>query len=71
MTSARPYSARLDDQQALAELRRCAGSHFDPQVVEALALMLERERDGATDPLALLDAGGGIATTGSDLAPAG
>ena len=71
MTSARPYATRLDDQQAMAELRRCAGSQFDPQVVDAFALTLQGERDGESDPLAALDAGAGIATGGSDLAPAG
>ena len=71
ITSARPYAARLDDQHALAELRRCAGSQFDPQVVEAFALMLQRQRDARADPLAALDADAGIAATGSDLAPAG
>ena len=36
MTSNRPYSAASPDAEALAELRRCAGSQFDPVVVEAL-----------------------------------
>ncbi len=36
MTSDRPYSRAIAASDALAELRRCAGSQFDPTVVEAL-----------------------------------
>ena len=36
MTRARPYGAPLELDQALAELERCAGTQFDPEVVEAL-----------------------------------
>jgi HD-GYP domain-containing protein (c-di-GMP phosphodiesterase class II) len=35
MTSDRPYQLAISTTQALAELRRCAGSQFDPAVVEA------------------------------------
>src|SRR5207253_8614016 len=34
MTSNRPYQAAVPQDEALAELRRCAGSHFDPVLVE-------------------------------------
>jgi diguanylate cyclase (GGDEF)-like protein/putative nucleotidyltransferase with HDIG domain len=38
MTSFRPYRrGRASHEQALAELRRCAGTQFDPAVVEAFA----------------------------------
>jgi two-component system, cell cycle response regulator len=37
MTTNRPYRSALTVEAALAELRRCAGSQFDPAVVEALA----------------------------------
>jgi diguanylate cyclase (GGDEF)-like protein/putative nucleotidyltransferase with HDIG domain len=37
MTSDRVYRSRLTTQAALAELERCAGTQFDPQVVHALA----------------------------------
>jgi diguanylate cyclase (GGDEF)-like protein len=40
MTADRPYSAARTPQQAAAELRRSAGSHFDPTVVEALLAVL-------------------------------
>jgi HD-GYP domain-containing protein (c-di-GMP phosphodiesterase class II) len=36
MTSDRPYRARRPLEEALEELRRCAGAHFDPRVVDAL-----------------------------------
>jgi two-component system, cell cycle response regulator len=35
MTSDRPYRAAVSDAAALAELRRCAGTQFDPVVVDA------------------------------------
>jgi diguanylate cyclase (GGDEF)-like protein len=37
MTSSRPYAAQRSVPEAVAELRRCAGSQFDPSVVDALA----------------------------------
>jgi diguanylate cyclase (GGDEF)-like protein len=37
MTSDRVYRSRLSSHDALMELRRCAGSQFDPEVVAALA----------------------------------
>jgi two-component system, cell cycle response regulator len=43
MTSARPYRVALSVDEALAELRRCAGTQFDPAVVAAfLAEQAER-----------------------------
>jgi diguanylate cyclase (GGDEF)-like protein/PAS domain S-box-containing protein len=45
MVSDRPYRAPLSSVQALAELRRCAGTQFDPDVVEVFCQVLtERER---------------------------
>ena len=35
MTSERPYRAAGTWEEAVAEIERCAGSHFDPHVVEA------------------------------------
>jgi diguanylate cyclase (GGDEF)-like protein/PAS domain S-box-containing protein len=45
MVSDRPYRAPLTSVQALAELRRCAGAQFDPDVVHVLSdILAERER---------------------------
>ena len=40
MTTNRAYRVARTADQALDELRRCAGTHFDPRVVEALAAAL-------------------------------
>ena len=40
MTSDRPYRKALPRAEAIAELRRCSGSQFDPAVVEALVAAL-------------------------------
>jgi HD-GYP domain-containing protein (c-di-GMP phosphodiesterase class II) len=41
ITTSRSYRAARSEQVAIAELRRCAGTQFDPQVVEALARCLQ------------------------------
>ena len=48
MTSQRPYRLPLSDAQARAELQRCAGGQFDPQVVEVFLQVL----DGTEQPQA-------------------
>src|SRR5262249_43381749 len=37
MTTDRPYRAARTEDEALAEMQRCAGTQFDPQGVAALA----------------------------------
>jgi diguanylate cyclase (GGDEF)-like protein len=44
MTSDRPYQAAISSEDALDELRRCAGSQFDPVVVEAFCREVEEGR---------------------------
>jgi HD-GYP domain-containing protein (c-di-GMP phosphodiesterase class II) len=42
MTTDRPYRNALPEDLAVAELQACAGSHFDPRVVDALLVVLDR-----------------------------
>jgi diguanylate cyclase (GGDEF)-like protein len=49
MTTDRPYSAARSPQEAAAELRRSAGVHFDPRVVEALLAVLGLEGEAIRD----------------------
>ncbi len=41
MTSDRPYQTGREAAESLGELRRCAGTQFDPAVVDALATLVE------------------------------
>ncbi len=50
MTSPRPHRETETAEAALAELRRCARSQFDPRVVEALADDLAEEAATAPAP---------------------
>ncbi|MDX1389207.1 MAG: HD domain-containing phosphohydrolase, partial [Acidobacteriota bacterium] len=46
MTSDRPYRAALPIEKAVGEIRRCAGSQFDPAVAEAfLSIPAEKWRE--------------------------
>jgi len=45
MTSDRPYRKALTQSQAVEELRRCAGTQFDPKVVQAFIEVLKRDYD--------------------------
>jgi two-component system cell cycle response regulator len=44
MTTERPYREPVTEADAILELRRCAGSQFDPMVVEAFCRVIARER---------------------------
>jgi len=46
MTSDRPYRARMSHSEAFAELSRCAGRQFDPDVTQSLIGHLYNERSG-------------------------
>lgn len=42
MTRKRPYCAEKTIEEAIVELKRCAGTQFDPQVVDALIAYLQQ-----------------------------
>ena len=46
MASDRPYQPAKSLPEVIAEVRRCAGTHFDPAVVEVFIRVAQR--DGAT-----------------------
>jgi HD-GYP domain-containing protein (c-di-GMP phosphodiesterase class II) len=46
MTTDRSYRRALPVEEALAELRRCSGTDFDPEVVDALAATVEHTEAG-------------------------
>ena len=48
MTSTRPYRKAISDAEALDELRRCAGSQFDPAIVAAFSALISEM--GAGEP---------------------
>jgi HD-GYP domain-containing protein (c-di-GMP phosphodiesterase class II) len=43
----RPYRAALSQAEAFAELKRCAGTYFDPNVIDAFGLVLEIQSDSS------------------------
>jgi diguanylate cyclase (GGDEF)-like protein len=49
MLSRRPYKAPMTVDETLAELRRCAGSQFDPRVVETLTQLCQGTATLAAD----------------------
>jgi len=56
MTSDRPYRRAMPAQNALLELRRCAGLQFDPDVVKAFCQLVDPAEDRAFDNVAFLRA---------------
>ena len=59
MTTDRSYRKALGHEAAVAELQRCAGTQFDPRVVEAAIRVVGRE--AAPEPQALLAARAAVA----------
>lgn len=55
MTTTRSYRRAMRLEDAIAEVERCAGSHFDPRVVEALLRVVQASEEGVQDepPVAL------------------
>ena len=51
MVSERPYRPAMSAGEALAEIRRCSGSQFDPRVVDVLAEALERVGARSAEPI--------------------
>ncbi|MCR5655701.1 MAG: HD domain-containing protein [Lachnospiraceae bacterium] len=43
MVNNRPYHQAMPEEKAIAELRRCAGTQFDPYIVDVFTKMLEEE----------------------------
>jgi HD-GYP domain-containing protein (c-di-GMP phosphodiesterase class II) len=43
MVNDRPYHKAMPEKDAIKELRRCAGTQFDPHVIEKFITLLERE----------------------------
>jgi diguanylate cyclase (GGDEF)-like protein len=61
MTTARVYSGAKGTEDAIAELSRCAGSHFDPDVVQSLLAVITADSHPVLERLgdSLADAFGG------------
>jgi len=53
MSFRRPYRQALDYAECVAELRRCSGSQFDPEIVEAFLRVLERLRTRKVEAMAV------------------
>ena len=54
MTSDRPYRQARQPAEALAELRRCAGSQFDPEVVAAFEAVMAARAERSTHPASVV-----------------
>ena len=47
MTSPRSYKVSMTPEQALAEIQRCAGSQFDPELVRVFVEVMQMKQDEA------------------------
>jgi diguanylate cyclase (GGDEF)-like protein len=56
MLDERSYKPAMPLEQALAELRRCAGSQFDPQLVEVFCQLVSQRTERAPDVARATDA---------------
>ncbi|MDZ7836861.1 MAG: hypothetical protein U5N58_02350 [Actinomycetota bacterium] len=43
MSAGRPYKKAMSKSEVIAELKRCAGFQFDPELIEIFLLLLETE----------------------------
>lgn len=43
MTNDRPYSKAMSEEEAIAELKRCAGSQFDPKILKIFLSIINKE----------------------------
>ncbi|HOA98188.1 MAG TPA: HD-GYP domain-containing protein, partial [Acetivibrio saccincola] len=43
MVSERPYSRKMDEEQALKELEKKAGTHFDPEIVKVFVNIMRKQ----------------------------
>jgi putative nucleotidyltransferase with HDIG domain len=59
ITTTRSYRRAQTPEAAIAELQRCAGTQFDPKVVEAVVAVLERPGPATTDEFLELASYGG------------
>jgi len=50
ITDERVYRKARTHEEAVEELRRCAGTQFDPEVVEVFLQVLELTRSGLLEP---------------------
>lgn len=55
MTTTRSYRSAMPVEEAVAEVERCAGSHFDPGVAAALLRLLGTQRPPAQLAAPLVD----------------